>query len=360
MSDSFGFQVISPQAIDDAALLSTNVVETAPALYDGGTTYAANATAGVSGPANAIDVYTSLEAGNVGHAPASSPTWWKKTGSTFGVFDLGHTYADLDFALDATNHLIYQGVGAGNVGNALPDPPGSNNDKWLFVRASNARAMFDQSNSTQTINPDEIHVSLRADGMVNGVAARNISAATVRVVQTDDVEGVVFDQTFDMISESGIDDFGPYFFTPPVRRKYLPLVELYPYADSTIDLYFDDPGADVAVGVAVIGYIQEIGGTQWGPTVGYTDYSSIGPNTYGDRDIIKRGFTDDGSFVLWTDNDGMDDVMDFFKSSRATALLFQADDRWGVMQIFGIVTACSLAVPGDTKSALSLTLSGLT
>ncbi|HTK34544.1 MAG TPA: hypothetical protein VL358_04550 [Caulobacteraceae bacterium] len=359
MSDSFGFRAIKPQLIDDAALLATNVVETAPAAYAGGTTYALAAKVSVAVGGNAFDVYTSRLDANTGHAPASSPTWWARIGQAYGAYDAAKTYADKDRVVDAANHLVYEGVGAGNLDNPLPDPPGNSTDHWLFVRASNPYAMFDQSSSSRTVNPDEISVTLQADGLVTGVALDRISAATVRIVVTDAIEGVVQDETIDLASYSGIDDFDRWFFSPPRASAFLPITDLFPYADATIEIILSDPGNDVACGTCVIGYVNEIGGTQWGSKLGFTDYSTVAPNDFGDRNIVVRPYTDDADHVLWVDNDAMDAVMQFFKDNRATPMWLEGDDRWGVMHVYGIVTACSLAVPGDTKSALSLTLGGL-
>ena len=82
------------------AIDSSNVYETVPTAYAGGTTYALGAIASVSGAAKSHTVYESLQAGNIGHTPASSPTYWQAKGTVYDPYNAGTAYVTGDYATD--------------------------------------------------------------------------------------------------------------------------------------------------------------------------------------------------------------------------------------------------------------------
>lgn len=351
--------IVAPQAVASANLLSSNVVETAPALYSSGTTYALAATASTDLGAGALDVYTSLQGSNTNHTPASSPAWWKKTGSTYKLYSGATAYAIDDLALDATNHLVFQKLTAGS-GHALPTAAEDwENANWIKVRASNQWALFDLSNSSQTTNPDTVTHQVQAVGLVDTIGFANVAAATIRVQQEDTIEGVVLDETYDMVSDSGIDDFYPWFFTPPVRRTDL-LVDLYPYADAKISWTLSDVGAAPAVGTAALGYAFEVGDVQWGGTVGIRDYSVKERNDFGDLVIVERSFSKRADFTCWVDNDTVDQLQRYLADNRARPVLVQADDAFDATLIFGIVQEFNIELQGPDRSLCSFQFEGLT
>ena len=350
------FPIVPPQLIVDATLLSTNVVETAPTAYSSGHTYALNDTASVATSGNGLDVYTSLLNANTGHAPTSSPTWWKKTGSTYGVFDIGQTYAADDIALDAVGHAIYQSVVGSNLGH---DPTTDDGTHWVKVRPSNRWAAFDQSNSSQTTNPDVIDFTLQADGLVDRLGLTNVSAASVRVIQTDSVAGVVLDTTLDLLSTVGVDDEYAWCFLPPDRLRDV-LVTLYPYADCTVRVIVTDTGDVPAIGSAILGAERDFADVQWGAQTGITDFSGVTQNAFGDRDIVVRGYQKNLNLVLNVPAGNVDALQNFFADYRSTPLLFQGSPDYGSTLVFGLASDFQINIPGPDMSTCSLTVKGLT
>ncbi len=88
-------KLIKPAAIQDAVLVASNVVETAPAAYSSGVTYGLGATVSVFSGTTAA-VYTSRAAGNLANTPGSSPNWWTLTGTTYATYSPSITYAKDD------------------------------------------------------------------------------------------------------------------------------------------------------------------------------------------------------------------------------------------------------------------------
>ena len=78
--------IIRPTVITDAMLQSSNIPETDYAEWLVGTTYADGNNVIVAAEHK---IYESLQNGNVGHTPSTSPTWWLDTGATnrWKIFD---------------------------------------------------------------------------------------------------------------------------------------------------------------------------------------------------------------------------------------------------------------------------------
>ena len=73
--------LIRPKEISGSVLDATNIVETAPAAYAGGTTYPIGDQVTVFTGTTAV-LYESLQNSNTGNTPASSPLWWEPIGTT--------------------------------------------------------------------------------------------------------------------------------------------------------------------------------------------------------------------------------------------------------------------------------------
>jgi hypothetical protein len=148
-------KVIPPLTITDAMLASSTAIETAPAAYVAGTTYANGAQVSVAGSLGALDCYVSLQSSNVGHTPATSPTFWAYAGTTYAPYSPGTTYADGQRAIDTTNHLVYESLIGSNSNNPLTDET-----KWSPISNTNRWAMFDVLRSTATIGASPMVVAL--------------------------------------------------------------------------------------------------------------------------------------------------------------------------------------------------------
>src|SRR4051812_28210568 len=122
-------RIVRPITISESVLVSSNVAENDYAAYSSLTSYALAARVLVVAP-GVHDVYESLQAANMGHDPATSPTWWIRVGAT---------------------------------------------NRWR---------MFDGSVSLATANAETIDCAfaLPADSRIDTVALFNLAAASLRVV----------------------------------------------------------------------------------------------------------------------------------------------------------------------------------
>lgn len=296
--------IVTPININDAALLISSVPENEYPTYSVLTTYAFGARVIVIETDSHL-VYESIQAANINHPPATSPTWWVR-------------------------------VGADN--------------RWR---------MFDLSNTSQTAYADSIQVSLLTIGRVNCVAAMNISAASVRVKVTAE-SAVVYDTTKSTQATYGITDWYQYFFAPVFRVKDIIFEDLPNYANCVIEVTLSDAGQTAACGTLIVGQSTRIGSTQYGLGLGIDDYSVKTRDDFGNYTILERAHNRKMNATVWVDNGRVDQVHDLLSSLRARPALYIADSGYKSSFIYGFYKDFNVAVAYPTVSACSIEITGLT
>ena len=299
------FKIVRPIPINDAALLSTNVPEVLYPNWDAGSTYALGDRVHVVG-ADSHQVYESLQAGNVGHTPATSSTW------------------------------------------------------WVFVSATNPWLMFDQSVTSQTENPESIDVEIQTTGRVLALALLNVSAAEVQVTMTDPVDGVVYDETHSLVSDSGISDWYAYFFEPVVRLQDLVIVTMPSYASPTLRVDLRDPGETVRCGAVVIGPTTNVGETELGASVGIQDFSTKEQDIFGNYSIVQRAYRKRGTFPVVVEAGRVDTLQNLLAALRSTPALYIGAADYSSMAIYGFYKDFTVQIAYPTESLLDIEIEGLT
>lgn len=261
--------VIPPLAITDATLTSTTAIEIAPSAYVGGTTYAAAVTVSVAGAANSFDCYTSLQASNTGHAPASSPTWWAYSGTTYGAYSGGATYALGDRVIDATAHKVYESLPPGaNTGNALTDET-----KWSLIGNTNKWAQFDVLRNTATVGASPMVTVITPGQRIDSIALLGLVATSVTITMT--VGGsTVYTYTQNLNTREVLNAYD-YCFKPFTTQPALALFGLPPYSTAAITITLTNTAGLVECGGCFIGTAVYIGDIQYDAESDAINFSTV-------------------------------------------------------------------------------------
>lgn len=300
-------RIIRPMTVNDVALLSSNVPETDYAAYNPATTYSLGQRA---------------------------------------------------LYLDTDKHWIIESLQNGNLGQT---PTGLSTDTWwLLVGNDNRWKMFDGSITSQTSNADSIATSIKTTGRADSVAVLNISAASVTVTMTDVTDGVVFNQTYSMVSDSGITDWYAYFSEPIVRISDKAITGMPLYANSTIGVTLSDAGSNVLCGGLIVGLSRDLGKTQYGFSLGITDYSVKQQDAFGNYTILQRAFRKTADMTLDVSNSLVDQLQTLLAGYRATPTVYIGADSYGASIIYGFYKDFSINVQYATYSTCTIALEGLT
>lgn len=297
--------LVRPFVVNDAVLTSCNIPETDYTAWAIGTTYALGQRVRVVG-SNVHKVYESLSAGNLGHDPATSPTW------------------------------------------------------WLDVGATNRWKMFDEAINSQSINADSIDLTFTTTDRIDTVALLNIAGLSVRIIMTDAIDGVVYDKTSTLISDSGITDWYAYFYEPIARKVDFVAFDLPPYYAATVRVIVSDPGYNVAIGALLLGFKKVLGGTQYGAKAGIQDYSVKKRDDFGNYTILERAYNKNASFTFWVVAGNVDYLHSLLASYRATPILYAGTEEYSSSVIYGFFKDFSVTIAYPTESLCTLELEGLT
>lgn len=349
-------KLIVPLQITDSKLLSSNVVETAT-LWSGATTYALGDQTGVAtGSGNVINVYESLQGSNLNKAPASNPLWWKFVSVTYGPYAAGTTYAKGDrvISVAADVHQVYQSAVASNLGNALTDT-----SKWVLVGATNRWAPFDQSNTSQAVRQGNITYSIKPIERFNAAAVLNAKGTSVTLKLTDPVDGVIWNETKTLVSDSGIDNWYDWLFTDIEYIDQAVFDGLPNYLNATAEFQVNGSG-EVGAGVVCLGYARDIGDEQYGASVGIIDYSYKQADEWGNYEIVEKAFSKTGTFTVFVKADFVDVLQGLLAKYRATPVIYYVSPLYQSTTIYGFYRDAKVTIDYWNYSVLSINIEGLT
>ena len=177
---------------------------------------------------------------------------------------------------------------------------------------------------------------------------------------TDAVEGVVYDKTFSMVSDSGIDSWYDYLFEPVVRLQDLVVLDMPLHASPIIEVTLSAPGEDVKCGTLVLGPQTNVGDTEYGATVGIQDFSRKEQDEWGNYSIVERAFRKRGTFPVIVDNSRVDTLQQLLASLRATPVLYLGTDSYTSTAIYGFYNDSKIQIAYPTESVLDIEIEGLT
>lgn len=268
-------------------------------------------------------------------------------------WDPGVTYA-LGARVSAGNRG-FESVQDGNQGHATSDLAW-----WADAGPTNPYAMFDQSNSSQTTNPGVIEVVVSAVGRIDGIALLNLDAASVEIEMATVMDGTFFQQTFNLVSSSGINNWYDYFYEPISRKFDLVVTGVPNFANPTITLRVNEPGGTARAGVAIIGRVKDLGEVTRGAKTGIQDFSRKERDGFGGFNIVKRDYAKRGTFQLFLDNARVDEISTILAEYRAEPVLWVGSDEFSSTWIYGFYRDFSVELTFPYNSYLNLELEGLT
>lgn len=326
------------------------------ATYSAGTTYGngeqAAVFAGYLG-----SVFTSLQAGNIGHTPSSSPTYWQYEGAVYMPWNSGTTYALGDVVTDLTLHHEYEAAQGSNTNH---DPADSTNVPtwWLDRGPTNRWAAFDTSTATATSNAEEVDCTIQLSGVNDTLALLGMTASSVQVLAYDGVT-LVYDQTITLTDDSSITDWRRYFCDPITFSADLIITDLPTTPDLKVRFVVSYPGGLARIGIATFGLANELGGTIYGATAGILSFSRKVTDDFGNPTLVPRPNSKRGDFKVAIDAARVDNVLQKLAALDAVAVLYIGTDTYASTWSFGFYRDHSVSIDYPTVSYLTIQIEGL-
>lgn len=350
-------RIIRPATIQEGLLTldTSNVPAVPPAAYNAGTTYAdGDLVSVVQADGYTYKVYESLVGSNTGNA-VTDTDFWLYLADTYAEYNAGTTYDADDIVISTSTGKAYQALTSGESGNSL-----SNAAKWLDLGAYNQLAMFDASNTTQTLRSELIAVEVTVDGRADSVSLFNIVGASVDVVMTTVEDGEIFNQSYDLTVNNNVSNWYEYFFEPVSRKGDLVIFDMPLNLNPTISVTLNEPGGTAKIGSLVIGQSRDLGLLLYGARVGIQDFSRKETDDFGNFTIVERAFAKRATFKVIVENKNIDFIQTLLAQYRATAVVFVGVDDFTSTWIYGFYKDFDVEIAFMEKSYLNLVLEGLT
>ena len=356
-------KALKPLTITDALLTYTNVDETIALEWDSGSTYDDDVFVYIASGTQR-DIYESLQGSNLNKDPETETDWWVFRSTTYDEYAAGTTYGEGDNVIDATNHLIYESLQAGNTGNAL-----TNTTWWLEVGATEPRKAFDGKVGNQTERTGSIVYEITPTTLVTGISLLGADAVSINITVTDTSEGEVYNEDIDLLSTENVYDAYTYCFAPFLYTKNVVKTDLPPYIGATISITItaESDTATAKCGEIVVGDVDDFtgqdGGTKQGAGFEIKDFSVKSQDAYGNFNITERDFSQKVFIDVLVDNYLLPYLKLFLEQYRATPVVWvptEVENLSGVFLTYGYYSQARTVVPYPDHSIITIEIEGLT
>lgn len=238
---------------------------------------------------------------------------------------------------------------------------------WVYVGLDNRWTMFDQSITSQSVNPGSTVIAFSPGQRMDSVVGLNCAGSRATVSMVDANTGkVVYCTTVKLSSNSGITDWYSYFFEPVIQLSDFVLDDLPIGVSSGCVITVAVVAAQTAkVGGLVFGLSKEIGLTEWGTKVSIVDYSVKTQDSFGNYTITPRAFSKKADFTVQVPTDTVDFLHDIMSQYRSTPVVYIGYNGGGRTKfsstvIYGYYKDFSIDIAYNAFSVCSLTVEGLT
>ena len=276
------------------------------------------------------------------------------------AWNSGTTYGAAARVILVSTHRIYTSIQAGNLNHdpatdsALATPLW-----WTDTAPTNRWAVFDQSTSTASTATTTMTWAI-TPGIINSLALIDLVGTSAHVVMMDGATEK-YNETF-LLSTSSITDWYAYFFEPFTQKGLLIILDLPPYAAAETTITIAGTGT-VQCGGIIPGTTTDLGGTQYGATAGIHDYSR--KVTDADTGVItleQRKFAKIMRAKLQIESGAVNAVHQILTNLRATPSVWIGDDdaAYEPLIVFGFYKDFSLEVAYPGSSYYSLEIEGMT
>lgn len=256
------------------------------------------------------------------------------------------------------NHKVYECLVA-NTNFVPPNYTATVPPKWLDCGYDNRWKMFDAVVGSQTTASESFTVSIRP-GVVDSIAFLDVDATLIEIAMTDPVEGLVYQETIDMVDNSIVVDAYTYFFTPVLSSDAAVLLGIPPFGSATITVKVSNPGGTAKVGTMVVGTNRDLGITQYDPSIGVTDYSRKEVDQFGNYTVVQRPYSKRLSCDMVMPSNQVDQLQKLLASYRAIPVVWVGvDEGYSSMIIYGFYKSFQISIPMPNDATCSLEIEGL-
>ena len=230
---------------------------------------------------------------------------------------------------------------------------------WDKTGTTNRWNMFNAVLQEQTSFATLIDISVTPGEVINSLAFFNLDANSIDIEVNDPVDGVVYTNTINLVSFSGITDWYSYFYEPIVRETNAADLSLPAFPAATINIDINISSGNAKCGAVVFGSLFEIGDSQHGANFGITDFSTKTTAASGSVTVTAGAFSDIADVQVICDSQRFTEIKTTLTSLRSVPLVWIPELTVSGSFIYGYYRNFNLAYSGPVKSTVLLEIEGL-
>lgn len=263
---------------------STATAVHTPAAYNPGIPYGFGAIVHVAAD---YKIYESLQPGNEGNTPGTSPLWWRVLGPTETPYSAATTYP-LGATVSA-NERVYESRQAGNLGKPLPVLPAKQTDWWIDAGPTNRAAMFDLENNRPTVVDGPLVATFKPGQRVNSLGVTGMKANRLKITATSVFGGgtVYGPYTIDLNTREAFDAY-EYAFKDFSTRAAHVVFDIPPLSDIVITVELTADSGNVKCGGLVVGNYIFLGEVRWDAENDARNFSTVDRGINAEATMVAR------------------------------------------------------------------------
>lgn len=276
----------------------------------------------------------------------------------YDVYSPSSTYSSGDRVIVTTGyHKVYESLVSSNTGNFPPDNTGGESAKWIEVGSTNRWKLFDEYVNTQTIRNGSIEIELKP-GRINSIGLLNVSAKSVKITMTTDVEGIVYSKEKSLLIFNST-NFYEYFFNPTPNKTTVVFDDLPLYGEATVKIEIDNGTKDAACGLCVLGFFYSIGISLFGASPNIIDFSTKTTDVFGNTKWTKRNNAKKLDIDLFVPDNMIDETNRLLSEYTAEPLLWIGSENYASLIVYGAFTDYTEVLSTPAGGEVSITIEGL-
>lgn len=252
-----------------------------------------------------------------------------------------------------TTHKVYEAI----LGGADAGLPENTPLRWLPIGSTNRWRMLDSEVGSVTSAATSLTVVL-SPGYATALALLEVDAQAI-AVEIRDTSGAITYSTTRSLDSSVLLSWYDYFFTDPVPRSEIVFPGLYIGTGYTVSVTLT--GGAVECGALVVGEATELGGAEYGATLGIVDYSRKETDEFGVTTVTRRKYAKRLSARLSFERERTNRVFRTLAGLRATPCVFVTSDAldYESLTVFGFYRDFRIEVAYPTHHYCTLEIEGL-
>lgn len=237
---------------------------------------------------------------------------------------------------------------------------------WLRLGYVNKYRMFRDGTDSYTESPlptletdsEVIDVTVTPGQLVNTVALFTVDAFSVRVVMEAPIEGVVYDNTLNLV-DYYVDNVYDFFFTPYKTRADIRFYDLPPYPEATIRVIITgNPGAKTKCGILTMGKAESLGNAQYGSSVGELNFDINERDGFGNLYWKPRRKVKRAEFDLLVESIRIDHIQKVL-GNLTTPAAFLGSEHYDSTAIYGKYIDYEIIIESNELSDATMTVVGV-